>query len=85
MKIEPEDIKSFQRLWKEHFQLELSDEEAGEKATHLLEMMKVLYRPIPKPKPDATSQPSILDLNKGNPCSTTYQKLDAKPPTPHRK
>ncbi|GEM_PF-2818000 len=64
MKIELEDLKSFQRLWKEQFQSDLSEEEAIEKATALLEMMKVIYRPIPKPKNlDTNRQLSILDFN----------------------
>lgn len=61
MKIEPEDLKEFQRLWKEQFHLDLSNEEALEKATDLLEMMKVIYRPIPKPI--EAKQPSLLDFN----------------------
>lgn len=65
MMIEPEDIKGFQRLWKEQFHLELSEEEAQVKASCLLEMMKVIYRPIPKsiPKPEEKTQLSILDFN----------------------
>ena len=62
MKLEPEDIKGFQRLWEDQFNSELSEQEAEEKATHLLEMMKVVYMPLPKAKrPDAKSQLSILD------------------------
>lgn len=65
MKLEPEDINGFQRLWKEQFQSDLSEEEAEEKATYLLEMMEVIYRPIPKSKPlDDNTQLSILDFNK---------------------
>lgn len=68
MKIELEDLKGFQRLWKEQFQSELSEEEALEKATCLLEMMKVIYRPIPKPKNlEAKTQLSILDFNQSEP------------------
>lgn len=64
MKIEPEDIKGFQRLWKEHFQLDLSEEEAQAKANYLLKMMKNVYMPIPKPKTlDGNTQLSILDFN----------------------
>lgn len=61
MKIEPEDIKGFQRLWKEQFQTDLSDEEACLKATCLLQLIQAIYRPIPKP---ATAvQLTILDHN----------------------
>lgn len=60
MKIEPEDIKGFQRLWKDSFKVEISEEEAHEKAIILLEMMKLVYRPLPKPQ--TSQQLSILDL-----------------------
>lgn len=64
MKIEPEDIKSFQRLWKEQFHTDLSEAEAHEKATCLLEMMKAIYKPIPKPqKLVESAQLTILDFN----------------------
>lgn len=61
MKLEPEDIKGFQRLWRDSFHLEIGEKEAQEKATALLEMMKLLYRPLPKP--EEQQQLSILDLN----------------------
>ncbi len=65
MKLEPEDIKGFQRLWKDSFDLAISEEEAQEKAIILLEMMKLVYRPLPKP--DGQKQLSILDLNQNKP------------------
>jgi len=65
MKIEPEDIKGFQRLWKDSFNLVISKEEAQEKAIILLEMMKLVYRPLPKP--NEQKQLSILDLNQNKP------------------
>ncbi len=49
MKIEPEDLQQFQRLWKEHFHTELGDEDANTKVHFLLEMMRAVYRPLPKP------------------------------------
>ena len=61
MKLEQEDIKGFQRLWKDSFNLEISEQEAQEKATALLDMMKLVYRPLPKPAEQ--QQLSILDLN----------------------
>ena len=64
MKIEPEDLKGFQRLWEEQFQVKLNDEESLEKATHLLELMKAIYKPMPKPKTfERKQQLSILDFN----------------------
>lgn len=63
MKLEPEDIQGFQRLWKESFQAELCEEEAETKAMFLLEMMKAIYQPIPRPaQPDPNMQLSLLDL-----------------------
>lgn len=67
MKIEPEDIRGFQRLWKEQFHSELNEEEAQVKAICLLEMMKAIYKPIPKPKShESNTQLSILDFNQCN-------------------
>lgn len=62
MKIEPEDIKSFQRLWKEQFNADIDEQETQEKAIQLLEMMKSIYKPIPQPSQSKT-QLSILDFN----------------------
>lgn len=42
MKIEDEDMKEFQRLYKEHFGEELTREEAYEKAIRLLNFIKVV-------------------------------------------
>ena len=61
MKIEPEDIKGFQRLWKDQFNSDLNEQEAHAKAICLLEMMKKIYKPIPKPI--EPNQPSLLDFN----------------------
>lgn len=63
MKLEPEDIQGFRRLWKESFQAELSEEEAEMKAMFLLEMMKAIYQPIPLPSPQSDkAQLSLLDF-----------------------
>jgi len=61
MKIEPEDIEGFRQLWKDSFQEEISKEEALEKSTQLLEMMKLIYRPLPSRSSD--EQLSILFPN----------------------
>lgn len=64
MKLEPEDIQSFQKLWQEQFQEEISAEDARRSANCLLEMMQVVYRPLPKPEEKKEAQQlSILDLN----------------------
>ena len=62
MKFEPNDLQHFQRLWKESFQEDISLDEAAEKASFLYEMMKNIYKPIPKPSTER-EQLSILDLN----------------------
>lgn len=62
MKIEPEDIKSFQGLWKEQFGLDLNEQDAHVKVICLLEMMKAIYQPIPKPV-EGEKQLSLLDFN----------------------
>lgn len=64
MKIEPQDLERFRQLWKDSFQVEISPEEAQGKAILLLEMMKLVYRPLPKP---STGQLSILDFNPNKP------------------
>ena len=56
MKIEPEDLQQFQRLWKEHFHTEISDEDANTKAHFLLDMMLVVYRPLPNPYVPASDE-----------------------------
>ena len=61
MKFEPEDIERFRQIWKGSFQEEISYEEALEKSTQLLEMMKLVYQPLPKPSSD--EQLSILFPN----------------------
>ena len=62
MKIEPEDLHQFQRLWKEHFHTELSEEDAQIKANLLLDMMITIYRPLPKPHANASNQLFPLDF-----------------------
>jgi len=60
MKIEPQDLERFRQLWKDSFQAEISIEEAQEKALKLLGMMKLVYRPLPKP---SKGQLSFLEPN----------------------
>ena len=59
MKLEPQDLERFRQLWKDSFHVEISPEEAHKKALLLLGMMKLVYRPLPKP---STGQLS-LELN----------------------
>ncbi len=60
MKIEPQDLERFRQLWKDSFHVEISQEEAQGKAILLLEMMKLVYRPLPKP---SKGQLSLLEPN----------------------
>ena len=60
MKLEPQDLEGFRQLWKDSFQEEISLELAEEKAMKLLGMMKLVYRPLPKP---SKGQLSLLDSN----------------------
>lgn len=46
--ISEEKIKEFQRLYKAHFEKELSFDEAYEKAAMLLQLMRCTYKPIAK-------------------------------------
>lgn len=62
MKIEPTDLESFKQLWHEQFDQEINTEEALAKSSQLLEMMKLLYQPLPKPSTEQ-KQLTILDLN----------------------
>lgn len=40
-------IQEFKQIYKEEFNEDLSDQEAFEMATNLMELFKVIYRPIP--------------------------------------
>ena len=56
MKIEPDDVQQFQRLWKEQFHTELNEEDAQTKANFLLNMMRVIYQPLPRPQTNSSNQ-----------------------------
>ena len=46
--ISKEYLDKFKKLYKDKYEITLSDEEATELATHFLNMMEVLIRPKPK-------------------------------------
>ncbi|MEK7632589.1 MAG: hypothetical protein AAB473_02250 [Patescibacteria group bacterium] len=48
MELSPEQISSFQNLYRNHFGIDLNVSEALEKAIALLSMMKAVYVPITK-------------------------------------
>jgi len=43
-----EAINEFKEIFKRHYNIELSDQEANEKAVKVLGLFKVIYKPIPK-------------------------------------
>lgn len=48
MKLAKEDIKKFQSLYLKRFGVELTEKEAYEKGLNLVNLMKVIYKPIKK-------------------------------------
>jgi hypothetical protein len=48
MMLSNEDIQEFKVLYKNHFGEDLSDDEALERATRLIELVRVVYTPIIK-------------------------------------
>jgi len=46
--ITPKALKKFKTIYKKEFNIDLSDQDASEKATKLLNLMKAVYRPILK-------------------------------------
>lgn len=48
--ISKEKLDEYKALYKEHFNEDLSDQEALEQAINLVNLMKTIYRPIPKKK-----------------------------------
>ena len=48
MQLSDKMIKKFQILYKEHFGIEISKKEAYEKGIKLVQLMKLIYKPIKK-------------------------------------
>ena len=48
MPLSKEAVREFKEIYKKEFGEEISDQEALEKATNLLMLFNVIYRPIPK-------------------------------------
>lgn len=46
MQLTPEQINSFKDLYKNKFGIELSDQESAEQLTKLINLVKIVYRPI---------------------------------------
>lgn len=49
-------LDEFKMIYKEEFNVVISDEEATEMSTELVNLMKVLLKPDPEPEPENTSQ-----------------------------
>jgi len=49
MEFTPEDLTEFKEVYHRNFGIKLTDEQALEYATVLVNLMAVIYRPIPKP------------------------------------
>lgn len=56
--LSPEAIQEFKQLYREEFGEELPDQAALEKATKLINLFKVIYRPIPKRDGDSRENKS---------------------------
>ena len=50
MELSKEAIEEYKRIYKAEFGKEISDQEAYEQANDLLELFKIIYRPIPERK-----------------------------------
>lgn len=48
MQLSKRAINDFKRIYLAEFKVELTDEEANRKGVGLLELIKLIYRPIPK-------------------------------------
>ncbi|NQV13382.1 MAG: hypothetical protein HQ530_03705 [Parcubacteria group bacterium] len=44
MKISEEQLEEFKKLYKKHFDKEISDKEALEQATKLVQLIKIIYK-----------------------------------------
>lgn len=48
-------INDFKKIWKEEFKEDLSDEKANAEGTKLLNLIKLISRPIQKRKPQSST------------------------------
>jgi hypothetical protein len=55
-RISPELLEAFKQLYEAEFDKKLSGDEALEKATHLLNLFRAIYRPIPKARAHVYSE-----------------------------
>lgn len=50
MQLSKETIEEFKEIYREELGEEISDQEAYEEASNLIQLFKIIYRPIPKNK-----------------------------------
>lgn len=68
MELSLEQLTSFQSLYRNHFGIDLTVQEAQEKALALLVMVKATYRPITKEDEESTKQRKIkMNIYGGTP------------------
>lgn len=48
MELSSTDVKTFQKLYKANFDIELNDDTSKDTAQHLIQMMQLVYKPITK-------------------------------------
>jgi hypothetical protein len=58
--ISKEHLDKFKKIYKKHFKVELSDQDALEKATKCLRMVELVYKPITADKYKKHSKPKQL-------------------------
>lgn len=46
--ISEKDLDKFKKIYKEHFDIELSNQEALDKATKVLRLVEIVYKPMTK-------------------------------------
>ncbi|MCE7936300.1 hypothetical protein DYH10_00695 [Candidatus Saccharibacteria bacterium CPR2] len=59
MQLTQNQIRKFQSIYKEHFSIDLSDEEAIEKGSQLVKILRKVYKPIPKNEDENNNEPAI--------------------------
>jgi hypothetical protein len=48
MKLSKQAIDEFKKIYFKQFKIQLTDEDANEKAVELLEFFRLIYKPVPK-------------------------------------
>ena len=57
--ISKEQLQDFKRLYKEHFGKDISDADALESATKLIDMLRVVYKPMTKEEFDELAKRNL--------------------------